>query len=252
MDWDRYLRRKREQHRGRPSRFVPESASEAKQALALGIIGISDYVEFSLSTEPLVDMVRDPDPLIRKKAIHRIAELRTPGAVARLRAMLSDEDEEVRLVAASELERMDREVQKRIHELRTKLREDPLDAQSRFELAKEYIEYARILLADSDLRNFFLENAIDLLDHNLKDDPTNPNYRFHRGLAKRFLGRLEEAVADLKRAAMRDKKLFSALVVLAEIYFLKGRYDLVRKLMSKVEVGVDESDEYHARLLWSN
>jgi tetratricopeptide (TPR) repeat protein len=251
VNWDRYLRRKRERHRPR-TRFIPENQAEAKQALALGIIGISEYVEFSLTMEPLVDRVHDPDPVVRREAIRKIAEHRTPAAVRMLREMLLDEDEEVRLYAASELDRLESELQERMQRLRRQLEEDPLDIQARFELAKINIEFARLLLADSDLRHLFLDKAIELLDENLQRDTSNPQYYFYRGWAHRLQANYKAALADLKRAVVLDKRSPKAFVLLAEIYFQLGNYDLVKKIMAIMPVGMDQIEEYHAHLLWKD
>jgi len=249
VNWDRYLKRKRERHQPR-SRFIPENQAEAKQALALGIIGISEYVEFSLTMEPLVDRVHDPDPVVRREAIRTIAERRTPNAVRTLRQMLLDENEEVRLYAASELDRLEAELQTRMHNLRQRLESDSLDLQARFDLAKTNIEYAHLLLFDSDLRHFFLDKAIALLNQNLRQDPTNPQYYFYRGWAHRLRGNYEQAVEDLKRAVMWNKKSTPAFVQLAELYFLLGKYDLVKKIMNTMPVEVSQVEEFHAHLLW--
>ena len=73
MNWNRYLEIKKNYFE-KKNCFWPENQTEAKQALALGVIDIGQYVEFSMTMEPLLDAVHDPDPNIRKETIRRIAE----------------------------------------------------------------------------------------------------------------------------------------------------------------------------------
>ena len=110
MNWDRYLEIKRNQF-SQKSYFLPENQFEAKQALALGVINIGQYVEFSLTTEPLLDILHDPNPDVRKEAIRKIAEQNTPFSIKMLYNMLNDPDEEVRLYSAQELDRLQSEIQ---------------------------------------------------------------------------------------------------------------------------------------------
>ena len=188
MNWKRYLEIK-QNHLREERYFVPENQKEAKQALALGSIDISRYVEFSLTTEPLLDSIHGPDPSARKEAIRKIAGKKSPFSVRMLHQMLADTDEEVRLYAASEIDRLEAEQQKRIHKLRKKLNSNQANPDSRFELAKQYIDYARILLISPNLRSFFLNLAIDLLNANLRERKNDPAYLFYRRSEERRVGK---------------------------------------------------------------
>ncbi|MCH8127109.1 HEAT repeat domain-containing protein [candidate division KSB1 bacterium] len=251
MNWERYLQLKRQQTQS-DIRFLPENQSEAKQALALGVIDISQYVEFSLGMEPLLDTVHDPEPDIRKEAIRRIAERRTPLSIQMLHGMLLDEDEEVRLYTASELDRLEDEMQKRIHKLRKALEEDQNDHRNRFELAKTYIEFTRLLVTSEVLGNFFLKKAIELLNKNFDDGVHDANHNLYRGWAFQLKSNYAQALLDLKEAIRHDKSLILAYIVMAEIYFLRGRYDFVKKIMKTMPVHHHQVEEYYAHLYWGN
>lgn len=251
MNWERYLLIKQERSlTGR--KFVPENQSEAKQALALGVIDISQYVEFSLGMEPLLDTVHDPDPDIRKQAIHSIAERRTPLSIQMLHSMLLDEDEEVRLYSASELDQLEGEMQKRIHDLRNILEENPDDHENRYELAKNYIEFARLLVTSDVLRNFFLTKSIELLNQNFDGGILDADHYFYRGWAHQLQSNYASALKDLKEAIRLNKDLILAYIVTAEIYFLRGKYDFVKKIMSTMPVHNHQIEEYYAHLYWSH
>ena len=250
MDWERYLELKRDKNRS-AIRFLPENQNEAKQALALGIIDISQYVEFSLTMEPLLDTVHDPDPNIRKEAIRRIAERKTPHSIQMLHMMLLDDDEEVRLYSASELDRLEGEMQKRIHLLRQMVEKDPDKVESRFELAKNYIEFGRLLITSDNLRFFFLKKAIELLDPIFESRSADADLYFYRGWALQLQSNFKPALSDLKEAIRLNSKLIMAFVVMAEIYFQTGKYDYVRKIMTTMPVDSHQVEEYYAHMFWN-
>jgi tetratricopeptide (TPR) repeat protein len=249
VNWDRYLELKREKQKS-DIRFLPENQNEAKQALALGIIDISQYVEFSLTMEPLLDTVHDPDPNIRKEAIRRIAEQRSPLSIQMLHSMLLDDDEEVRLYSASELDRLEGEMQKRIHLLRRFLDENPGHEQSHFELAKNYIEFARLLVTSGNLRYFFLKKGIELLNQIFEMRTDDANLYFYRGWAYQMQGNFANALKDLKEAIRLDSNLVLAFTVMAEIYFQLGKYHYVQKIMTTMPVDRYQVEEYYAHMLW--
>ena len=249
MNWERYLELKRERHRPQ-NRFRPENEIEAKQALALGLIDIGQYVEYSLTLEPLLDSVHDPDPDVRKQAIRKIAEQRTPFSIRMLHNMLLDEDEEVRLYTASELDRLEGEMQKHIHQLRKKLIENPNQLEIRFKLAKAYIEYARLLLLDNNLRHFFLNKAVGILNRNIALQPNNPDYLFYRGWVYQMQGNYQKAITDLTKTIKLNKRFVMAFLILAEVYFELGEYHYVKWIMNVIPVKKQQVEEYNVHLYW--
>ena len=251
MNWNRYLEIKQDHFREKRY-FVPENQKEAKQALALGVIDIGQYAEFSLTTEPLLDSIHDPDPNTRKGAIRKIAGKKSPFSARMLHSMLSDGDEEVRLYAASEIDRLEAEQQKQIHKLRKKLKTDPDNPDYRFELAKQYIEYARILLISPNLRSFFLNHAIDILSANLRYRKNDPAYLFYRGLAYKISGDKQNALKDLKKAVRTGKNYLPAFIELADVYISVERFDYVKMIMSTISIKKQNIEEFHAQLFWQN
>jgi tetratricopeptide (TPR) repeat protein len=166
--------------------------------------------------------------------------------------MLSDGDEEVRLYAASEIDRLEAEQQKQIHKLRKKLKTDPDNPDYRFELAKQYIEYARILLISPNLRSFFLNHAIDILSANLRYRKNDPAYLFYRGLAYKISGDKQNALKDLKKAVRTGKNYLPAFIELADVYFSVERFDYVKMIMSTISIKKQNIEEFHAQLFWQN
>jgi|GEM_PF-1591034 tetratricopeptide (TPR) repeat protein len=233
MDWKRYLEIKARKSRSEPQ-FWPENQQEAKKALALGIIDIEQYIEFSLSQEPLLDVVHDPDPDVRKEAIRKIAERRMPFSIRTLREMLLDRDEEVRLYAASELERLEGDMHRKMYKLQRALELQPEQPHLKFELARSYVEYAYLFLESEPLRRFFLQKAIFLLDQIIRQHPDEYEYHFFRGIAWKLQKRYAQAMEDFKKCMLLNPENARAYFQMAELYFLAGRFDLVEKIFKKI------------------
>lgn len=251
MNWNRYLEIKKNQF-DQKNCFWPENQSEAKQALALGVIDIGQYVEFSMTTEPLLDAVHDPDPNVRKGSIRRIAEQKSPFSIKILHNMLTDPDEEVRLYAASELDRLESEKQKQIYQLRENLKNNKHDQAACFELAQTYIDYSNILLTSINLKFFFLTQAIELLNNLLSNNSKNANFYYYRGLAFKLLNEKQKALIDLKQAVDLNKQHIKAYSTLAEIYFSQHKFDYVKKIMDLLPAKKQDIEEINAQLFWKN
>ncbi len=250
MNWERYLAIKRERH-GLKTKFIPENQQEAKKALALGIIDIGDYVEFSLTMEPLLDSAHDPDPEVRKKAIRQIAERKTPFSVQTLLRMLEDEDEEVRLYAASELDRIEGEMQRRIYLLRETLRMEGPSAKNRFRLASAYTEYVQLLLRSPELRTFFLKKALALLEENLSDHPNSVDDWYQLGLAQLLMENYTQAASSLRRVLKLEPKNTKAFLLLSEVYFRLGEFKMIKKILGHAPIDKRQTHEFELQLYWA-
>ena len=249
MNWNRYLEIKRDPNKF-SKYFLPDNQTEAKQALALGVIDISQFIEFSLTTEPLLDMVHDPNPDMRKSAINQIAEKNTPFSMKMLHNMLNDIDEEVRLYAASEIDHLENQQQKHIHQLRQKLKQNPDDAETNFELAKTYIEYARLLVINEKLRSFFIKNAVELLDKLITENQQNGLFTFYRGFAFKMIGDDQKAIIDLKQTLSYDNNHTAAILVLVEIFFKLKKFNLVKDIFKILQLKEYEIEELNAQSFW--
>ncbi len=250
MNWEKYLELKKARIR-RANRFIPENETEAKQALALGVIGMGDYVEFSLTMEPLVDSIHDPDPEIRKQAIRQIAENPTPFSIRLLHFMLNDSDEEVRLYASTELDRIDSGMQSQMFLLEEALKKNPNQPELRLQLAKITIDYARLMMTGKNLQLFFLKKAIQLLDKNIEEGFQDVDNYFYRGWAHEMAGNYQTALQDLKTALRLAPKESRAYVEMAQIYFTTGKFELVRRLLENAPIRSEEIESGFVKKFWS-
>ncbi len=249
MKWESYILRKK-RGRTRKSKFQPRTQQEAKDALALGIIDIGDYVEFSLSLEPVLDSVHDPDPDTRKKAIQTLAQRRDPLSIQLLHYLLLDQEEEVRLAAATTLEVMEKEMHSRIHRLRQALQTSPGDRATRLRLAQTYIDYASVLLMNRNLQRFFLNKALELLNELIHADPDEVQYYLERGRTYQLLDEPEKAKEDFQQCVRRDASHTQAYMGLAECLFKLKQFRNIREIMHALPPLDEDNEIADAQNFW--
>ncbi len=250
MKWESYILRKK-RGRGRKSTFRPRTQQEAKDALALGIIDIGDYVEFSLSLEPVLDSVHDPDPDTRKQAIQTLAQRRDPLSIQLLHYLLLDQEEEVRLAAATTLEVMEKEMHTRIHQFRQELKADPNDREKQFRLAQTYIDYASVLLMNRSLQRFFLGKALAYLDELIEAKPGETRFLLARGQTYQLLDEPGKAKEDFRRCISLDAKCLPAFMGLAECLFKLKQFTKIKDIMQSLPETEQEQEVTDARIFWT-
>lgn len=226
--WFRKYRKEQDLTRNLPEpSFRPETIAEAKRALDLGLIDVSEYVEISLALEPIVDALSDPDLSVRRKAILDLAKHPNRAwAVGKLQELLRDGSEEVRLYAAETLDRLDSGYMKAIYRLETLLRERE-DEKAAHALAKLFCEYAEVGLPGETIGRWYLGRAEKILGKLLEQSPDSLADLLLRGKVRKLLGRYHDALGDYKRVLRLDPANREAFFALAEIYYLLGDYDSV-------------------------
>lgn len=249
MNWAEFFTTRR--HAARPENaFKPETQEEAKKALELGLIDLRQYVEFSLSTEPVMDKIHDPDPEVRREAIRAMAERRDAFSQEVLRQLLLDEEEEVRLSAALELDRLENEINRKIYELRRRLAYDPRDPRVKLALAGAHLDFAQLIQANAVLASFLIKQALGYLDEIATLCHADENYHFMRGRALQLRGDLSAAQACYQQCLRLAPAHEAAQNLLAEVLFQRHDFDALRRLLASLPAGGRESETAQAREFW--
>ncbi len=211
---------------GRPE-FKPRTVADAQKALELGVIDISEYVEHSLSMEPVADALHDPDPAVRRRAIfHLLKHPNRSWAVAKLKEILREGDDDAKIYAAEALDRLDTAYFQAFQHLEERL-EKFTSAKDRLLLALLYLDYHKTGLPGPQLGSWYLRRALRLADEVISAD-RNQAEAFHvRGKIWKALGEPEKAVMDLREALRLQPVEPKIYLDLAEAFFELGDYDSV-------------------------
>ncbi len=152
-------------------------------------------------------------------------------SVATLRRALKDPDEDIRLMAHSILESKSRAGYHAVHEADSARRAAPeSDAAAHdLHLALRHFDLVRLGLAEGDCLNAALEQARNHARVVVRKMPDDRSARFLLGRIQLKRGELEDAEAQFTRAAQLGLPEAIVLPYVAEVAFLRGRPDLVRR-----------------------
>ncbi|WP_457642051.1 tetratricopeptide repeat protein [Persephonella sp.] len=190
---------------------------------------------------------------LRLKAFLFLTEIKSPESVRLLKYGLADQNDEIRLLSFSVLDKIEKKLNEQIHENLEKLKETK-DIHKKGEiyrdLAKLYWENIYIGMADKEITDFYLNEAekyaIKSLDI-IKDDPY-----IHLLLGRLYLikDRLEDAYKYLVKALNSGIPEFKVVPYLAEIFYRKKKYSEIKNLIGKHPYLKYDPAFYSVVLLW--
>jgi len=171
---------------------------------------------------------------------------------------LSSKSDESRLLSFGKIGRMEKEINDKIEHILNKIKENR-DKKMNFlykkEIAKLYFEYFYYDLAQGDLKEFYLQKAVDFACESLDEKPNQSELYLLLGRIYLELKKYDKALSAFKRA-MEDELLEeNALPYIAQLYFetrdfrsLKKTVDKMKKLKYNPKVAIMTSlwsgDEY--------
>lgn len=167
-----------------------------------------------LDLETYRDVLRHGHTDQKRSALFRLAELGQPHHLALIRRCLTDEDQEVRLYAYGELERLVREHEERIARARARIREEPGRAEAHLELARAQFDLGVSGVLDSATAGFHLRVAVSCAVEARRLDPASLPAAVLQSRALAKLGDREGADACL--ASLPEEMRLGAEALLAD------------------------------------
>lgn len=182
-----------------------------------------------LDTESYREVLRHGDTDQKRSALFRLAELGEPHHLALIRGCLEDEDQEVRLYAYGELDRLVRGYEDAIGAARHRVKEDENDFEAHLALAEAHFGLAVSGVLDSVTGKFHLRGAIrsGTRAKELSTDPTRPALLLARAHAR--LSEVEEAGAVLDALSEAQREDPEVCLTRAEVAFLARDFHRARE-----------------------
>lgn len=156
--------------------FIPAPASEQKF-----YIGQSAYLTVSggqpASAEPhesVLKILAGTDPSARRKAILRLRYVEPRRAIPILQRAVQDSDEQVRILAQSQLSKMIGRLEVDIKFLENQLQSNPAFG-TRLELAERYHELVFLGISSQETAIIYLERSLGLVQAALQSKTGDPN-----------------------------------------------------------------------------
>lgn len=235
------------------SRIVHQPVGDELQSLPLPPPLQLEQLEYRVVNEldfmPLVDIMTGTDNDLKRGAISKLAQLKTPEAIQILLADRSDSIMEIRFYVNAALSRIKKEFDEELNAARQQMKFDIYKVSARVFLAKKYLEYVKSGLLDPDTAHSFEAEAIYNLTYAVESGFVLENA--HILLIQCYLNRheLTKALACLEAAqGVIDQSHLLRMQI--EIYYQMGRYTQVLQLLVQLKSLGKMSSEWTAVASW--
>jgi tetratricopeptide (TPR) repeat protein len=179
----------------------------------------------AVAVQPLVDVLREPDPSLRRAAIRILSNEPSREAVRMLRSLLVDPDPDVRSEASATLFRFENLLNKRLSDALARVQETPQYADPYAELAAGYSDYAACDLLDPASARLYLSRACDALEGATALAPERADLWLALARAQRGRGDLPAAMAALDQVTALAPDNADAALLRMELAFQARRWD---------------------------
>ncbi len=181
-------------------------------------------------------MKKDLATELRLKAFLLLTELKTPKSIELIKMGLKDPNDEIRLLSFSVINRLEKEINDKIHQELLLLQkcEDPKErALIHKELSRLYWEYIYIGLADEEYQKYIFEQIEQNALKALEKLPTDPYLYITMGKLSLRQKDTQSAMEYFQKAVKYGAAEYKTLPFLAEILYQRGEYARVRDIFIK-------------------
>jgi tetratricopeptide (TPR) repeat protein len=174
--------------------------------------------------EPIVDVLKEDDPELKRAAIEAITRQRGAGTVRLLRGLLHDPAPEARFFASVALARLEDEIGQSILSAQQALAADPDQPEARERLAQLYWDYALSGFLEGVTRDYYLDLALQAFDDALEVSPQPDRLALQRARVHLLLGEIVEAAVALDDLARRHPTDADVRVARMEVIYEFGDF----------------------------
>ncbi len=182
-----------------------------------------------LDLESYRDVLRHGGTDQKRSALFRLAELGQPHHLALIRNCLEDDDQEVRLYAYGELDRLVRGHEDRVARGRAGAREAPGDAIAHLELAGAHFDLASSGVLDQATARFHLRAAARSAKDTRKIDPKSIEGATLEALSHAKIDEFEQAYECLRSLPEEIRTMTVIHLTTAEIAFVERDFPQARE-----------------------
>ncbi len=174
--------------------------------------------------EPVVDVLKEDDPELKRAAIEAITQQRGAGTVRLLRGLLHDPAPEARFFASVALARLEDEIGQSILSAQHALAADPEGPETRERLAQLYWDYALSGFLEGVTRDYYLDLALRAFEEALEVSPHPDRLAVQRARVHLLLGNVVEAAMELDDLARRHPTDADVRVARMEVIYEFGDF----------------------------
>ena len=215
-----------------------------------------DISAYTYSVESFHDVMRLGNQHQKREALMRITQYFDPTFASALREALEDEDNAIRVQAATSIAKIKDAFFNRTVELMRLHQENPERNEVTFALARHYDNYAFTGLLDKEYEENNRQRALQYYQQYLKSEPNNLETRQDVGRLLMRMGELKQAAEWLEQTLLKGKHAADLIAWYAECLYRLGDYPKLRQLAQQYSdrVAGDEKLPVAVResvLLWA-
>ncbi len=185
---------------------------------------------------PLIDILKgQTDPELKRGAIEKLAELKTPEAVDILLSLRSDPSLEIRFYATSSITRIKKGFDEQLEAAKQEMKKDVYKTSARLFLAKTYLRYTRSHLLDEITTAAYEKEALFHLNacsdsEYVRDENFWLLYEVYSAQ-----NHWDKALETMDRLEKREKADVIAIdQARIEIFYRMGQYEKIPEIFSKI------------------
>jgi hypothetical protein len=206
-----------------------------------------------LEIEPVVDVLREDDPELKRAAIEAITQQRSAETVRLLRSLLHDQSAEARFFSSIALSKLEDEISRAILAAQRTVKESADDGAAREQLAQLYLDYAVSGFLEGVTREYYLDLARQTFEEALPTSGAPDAVRRRLAYIHLLLGNIAEAALLLEDlAAARPDDLDVHLLRMDAIYQFRDFRELALYAQRTVHAASIESDEAELIEWWAS
>ena len=190
---------------------------------------------------------------LRLNAFLLLTEIKTPSSISLLKIGLIDPDDEIRLLSFSVIEKLEKQINERIHKNLEKLKGE-IDKKERGEICKNlaflYWENVYLGIADKEIVEFYITEAEKYAKKAIKILGDNPYLILLLGKISLRRNRLDDAYTFLSYVLNENIPEFKVAPYLAELFYKNKEFDKVKEIINKYKYITYDPTFYPVALFW--
>ena len=221
-----------------------------------GAVGRAHQLEVALldelEIEPVVDVLREDDPELKRAAIEAITQQRGAATVRLLRSLLHDESPEARFFSSIALSKLEDEIHRAILAAQRTVKEAPDDGVAHEQLARLYLDYAASGFLEGVTREYYLDLSRQTFEEALPISSAPDGVQRRLAHVHLLLGNIAEAALLLEDlAAERPDDVDIHLLRMDAIYQFHNFRELALYAQRTLPAIATESDEAELLEWWA-
>ena len=221
-----------------------------------GAVGQAHQLEVALldelEIEPVVDVLREDDPELKRAAIEAITQQRSASTVRLLRSLLHDPSPEARFFSSIALSKLEDEISRAILAAQRAAKDAPDDGPAHEQLAQLYLDYAVSGFLEGVTREYYLDLARQTFEEALATSRAPDEVQRRLAQVHLLLGNIAEAALLLDElTAAQPDNLDIHLLRMNAIYQFRDFRELAVYAQRRLSGVTAESDDAELLKWWA-